>query len=68
LILIIVNYLVKILTILIGLVFVTGIFLPKSMQAEPMFKFLGAVLIAWGIYRTILYRTQLKRYKRNNED
>jgi len=58
---------VKILTILLGLVFVTGIFLPKTMQSEPMFKFLGAILIAWGVYRTILYRTQLKRYKRNDE-
>lgn len=67
-ILIFVNYLVKILTILLGLVFLTGLFLPKAMQQEPMFKFLGAVLIAWGIYRTILYRTQLKRYKRENED
>lgn len=64
-ILIIVNYAVKIITILIGLVLITGVGLPK-MQNTDMVKVMGAVLILWGCYRLIMYRIQLKRYK--NED
>ncbi len=61
--LIIINYIVKIITILIGIIFLTGLFLPDRFAAEPMMKVLGIILIVWGVYRTIVYRIQLRRYK-----
>ena len=66
--LIIVNYLVKILTIIIGIVLLTGLFMPDKLAAEPMMKVLGAVLIVWGVYRTVVYRIQLRRYKSYEND
>ena len=65
-ILIIVNYIVKILTILIGVFLLAGNLIFPQMPKEPMLKIMGVVLILWGSYRLIIYRIQLKRY--NNEE
>ena len=65
--LIIINYFVKFLTIIIGLIFLTGVFLPSEVTGQPMVRVLGAVLVVWGIYRIIIYRIQLKRYKGNDD-
>jgi len=66
--LIILNYFIKGLTILLGLVFLTGLFLPDNMSTEPMLKVMGVILIVWGIYRIFIYRSQLKRYKRYEKE
>ena len=66
--LIIINYIVKIFTIIIGLIFLTGLFLPDRLAAEPMMKVLGIILIVWGVYRTIVYRIQLRRFRDYEKD
>jgi hypothetical protein len=42
--------------------------MPAKLAGEPMMKVLGIVLIVWGIYRTIVYRIQLRRYKSYEND
>ena len=66
--LIIINYIVKIFTIFIGFILLTGLFLPDRVAAQPMIQVMGAILIVWGIYRTIVYRIQLRRYKSDEND
>jgi hypothetical protein len=59
----IINYFVKFLTIIIGVVLLTGIFFKPAIDANPMLRVLGGILIAWGLYRIIIYRIQSKRYR-----
>ena len=66
--LIIINYIVKIFTVLIGFIFVTGLFLPERVANQPMLKVMGVILIIWGVYRTIVYRIQLRRYRTDEKD
>jgi len=63
---IIVNYIVKILTILAGIFLLAGGLILPNMPKEPMLKIMGVILIIWGSYRLIIYRIQFKRY--NNEE
>jgi len=65
--LIVVNYLVKILTVFLGVVMLTGLFMPDKLSNEPMMSVLGIILIVWGVYRIFVYRIQLRRY-RNDEN
>lgn len=66
--LIIINYIVKILTVLIGIMLLTGIFLPDRVANQSMLKVMGVILIIWGIYRIIVYRIQLRRYRFDEKD
>ena len=65
--LIIINYAVKILTIIIGIILLTGLFLPPMGGNAGMVKAMGVVLIIWGVYRLIMYRITLNRYKNDDE-
>lgn len=67
-ILIIVNYIVKIITIFIGIILLTGLFLPDRVAAQPMIRVMGGILVVWGVYRTIVYRIQLRRYNSDEND
>ena len=62
-ILIITNYAVKILTIIVGIILLTGVFLPENLPNRGMMQIMGVILIIWGIYRLIIYRIQLNKYK-----
>ena len=66
----IINYFVKGLIILIGLLFIIfgGDMMPNN--ADPiMFRVFGVIFILFGIYRVLLYRANKKKYKfRNDED
>jgi uncharacterized membrane protein HdeD (DUF308 family) len=64
----ILNYFVKILTIIIGIILLTGIFINNAVEANPLLRVMGIVLIVWGIYRLIIYRVQSNRYKRNEDE
>ncbi len=66
--LIVVNYIVKIITIFIGIILLTGLFLPDRVAAQPMIRVMGGILTAWGVYRTIVYRIQLRRYNSDEND
>lgn len=54
-------------TLIVGIVLVTGVLFPNSPD-RFMTQVMGAVFILWGIYRIIIYRNNLKRYKGINDE
>lgn len=67
-----INYLSRIIVIIVGIVLVTGILNPRGSEDTSMMTVIGVVCILFGIYRIVTYHTQLKRYNFNlsnrNED
>lgn len=62
----IINYSVRILIVLIGILLLSGLILN---EIEPQFRIMaGLVFILFGIYRISLLYTQEKRYKFMTED
>ena len=57
----IINYGIRILIILIGLLFVSGILMPEDSDPKMMRVF-GVVFVLFGFYRLALYRAKKKRY------
>jgi len=66
----IINYAVRGLIIVVGLVLLSGIAIPDSNENKFLTQVMGVVFIIWGIYRVVLYNSNYKRYKRykNLED
>jgi nucleoside recognition membrane protein YjiH len=65
----ILNYGVKILIILIGIVLLSGFFKPDNLMVDSsVFRVMGVVFILYGIYRIIVYRNALRRYKHTERD
>lgn len=64
----VINYGIRILIILLGLLFVSGYFMPED--SDPtMMRVFGAIFVLFGFYRLALYRANKKRYSaRNNEN
>jgi uncharacterized membrane protein HdeD (DUF308 family) len=65
-----VNYAVRILMIILGLVLIIwGILFKENLQDSTLVIVMGIVVTLFGVYRLIMYRTQLERYNFNlNED
>lgn len=67
----IINYIVRIMIMLIGVILAFGLYIPRS-QDNTMMRVLGVVLILWGIYRIVTYRTRynqmLRQQNEDNED
>ena len=63
----VINYLVRILIMVIGIVFATGIFTPKS-QDSSMMRVMGVVLILWGFYRLLTYRARVRQLERERNE
>jgi len=65
-----VNYAVRILMIILGLVLIIwGILYKENLQDSTLVIVMGIVVTLFGVYRLIMYRTQLERYNFNlNED
>lgn len=63
----IINYSIRILIILLGLLFVSGYIMPED--SDPtMMRVFGAVFVLFGFYRLALYRANKKRYKSKNNE
>lgn len=63
------NYAVRVITILVGIFFLSGkLFYEHPYKLE--LQFIGGLLIVWGIYRIYSYRKALKEWKnaKNDED
>lgn len=57
----IINYGIRILIILLGLLSVSGILMPED--SDPtMMRVFGVVFVLFGFYRLALYRANKKRY------
>lgn len=68
--LIIVNYVVRALIVIIGIVLVSGIlnhYLSLRSDIRPLMPILGVVFILWGVYRLITYHSNLRRYRDYDE-
>ena len=61
--LVIINYAVRILIIIIGLVFLSGLFIPAQFQDRHLMQVLGFIFVLWGVFRLITYINQRKKYK-----
>lgn len=62
----IINYSIRILIILLGLVFVSGLLMPEG--SDPtMMRVFGVVFVLFGFYRLALYRANRKRYKQKQK-
>jgi hypothetical protein len=62
----IINYGIRILIILLGLIFVSGYLAPEG--ADPtMMRVFGVVFVLFGIYRLLLYRANKKKYSADDE-
>lgn len=57
----IINYIIRGLIVVIGILLVTGI-LSSSQWDESFLKIMGIIFILFGIYRIILYRHQVRKY------
>jgi len=65
-----VNYSVRILMIILGIAFIIyGILYKNELHDSTLIIVIGIVVTLFGVYRLIMYRTQLERYNFNiNED
>ncbi|HOK13841.1 MAG TPA: hypothetical protein PLU67_01565 [Candidatus Kapabacteria bacterium] len=65
-----VNYSVRILMIILGIAFIIyGILYKNELHDSTLIIVMGIVVTLFGVYRLIMYRTQLERYNFNiNED
>jgi hypothetical protein len=63
----VINYSIRVLIILLGLLFVSGYIMPED--SDPtMMRVFGAVFVLFGFYRLALYRANKKRYKSKNNE
>lgn len=60
--LIIVNYLIRGIFVAIGLIIISGNLFPASVDKFTL-NFIGGIFVFWGIYRIIIFRMKLKKYK-----
>lgn len=67
----IINYAIRGLIILIGIFLLSGAYNNDRMDAS-LLRVMGAIFILFGVYRIVLYRTQMKKYnfsdRKENED
>lgn len=65
----ILNYTIKIAIIIIGILLLSGYFIPENASVDAyVFQVLGVVFILFGIYRLVSYRSALKRYNFKNDN
>lgn len=67
---IIVNYAVRALIVIIGIIFVSGIlnqFFSFRSDIQPLIPIMGIIFILWGVYRLITYHSNLRRYRNYDE-
>ncbi len=63
----IINYSIRILIIIIGILLISGI-LSSPEWDDSFLRIMGVVFILFGIYRVIIYRSQVKRYNFSREE
>ena len=61
----IINYIVRVAIIIIGIVFISGVFLPPNSDTT-MFRVMGGVFVLFGIYRIVVYRMKYREYNFGN--
>lgn len=64
---IIINYAVRAVVVVLGILLVSGAFKPENAD-DTLFRVMGAVFILFGTYRIVMYYFSLKRYRRENSD
>ncbi len=63
----IINYGARTLIIIVGILLVTGYLDPPGYADTTFIRVLGAVAILFGIYRIVIYYSQIKRQERYEE-
>jgi hypothetical protein len=65
--LIIVNYLIRGIFIVVGILIISGLVFPKAFDKTTL-NIIGGLFIFWGIYRIIIFRLKMKKYQTHEED
>ncbi|MFC2130329.1 hypothetical protein ACFLSQ_02730 [Bacteroidota bacterium] len=63
----IINYSIRGLIIIIGILLISGI-LSSPEWDDSFLRIMGIVFILFGVYRVIIYRSQVKRYNFSEEE
>ena len=63
----IVNYCIKILIVLLGVLLASGVLFP-SYPDKLLIRAMGVLFIFWGVYRIIVYTMNLKKYRRDENE
>lgn len=63
----IVNYVVRILIIVVGAIFTTGWIVPKDGDITR-YRIMGIVFMLFGIYRIVMYRMKSRQYDFSSEE
>lgn len=63
----IINYVVRIIIILVGVLLVSGV-ISSPNWSSVFLRVMGGVFILFGIYRIFVYRAQVKKYRLLNND
>jgi len=56
----ILNYTLKILIIITGIIFLSGVIVPQNGDTT-LYRVMGGVFILFGIYRIVIYRKKMKQ-------
>jgi len=63
----VINYSIRVLIIILGVIMVSGIL--SNPNWDPSFvRIMGIVFILFGVYRIIIYYSQVKRYNFSSEE
>ncbi len=57
----IINYLIRGLIVVLGILLVSGVLSPEGMD-DTMYRVMGALFLLFGIYRIITYKAKRSRY------
>ena len=62
----IINYAIRIIIIIVGILFICGVFTPYDKSDIP--TIIGIICILFGTYRLIIYKIKSKRYEFYSDD
>jgi len=64
----VINYSIRILIVLIGIILISGLLPTHGFQNERMVKVFGGIFILYGVYRIVVYKARLKQLKREEDE
>jgi hypothetical protein len=63
----IINYTIRGLIVVIGILLVSGVLMPRNADGGIL-RVMGVIFILFGSYRLMMFHSQHKRYFRNDEE
>jgi uncharacterized membrane protein HdeD (DUF308 family) len=67
-ILIIINYIIRSITVILGLLLIIEVFPAPSESMASVWRIMGIIMVFWGFYRIIIYTIKRKTYYKDEND